>query len=572
MLRELRITNFAIIDELHLSFALGMNVLTGETGAGKSIIMRAIGLLCGERATADLIRTDAQEAEIEGIFDLDGAGRAVLQDSGLEPADELLVRRVVSRSGKGRISINGGLATAGVLSQLGSRLIHVYGQHQHALLLKPESHLDFLDEFGKLDAPRRQMAHAYQTFRDASDRLAALAENAEASKQRLELLRFQATELRAAHPTRGEESQLQQEREVQRHAEKLSHICRQSEEALYSGDQAIAAALARVATQLREAGRIDATFRGSAEALEQSAAQIEEVASDLRRAAERIRHDPERLEQIEERLAVLTRLKRKYDCEADALVERLAELDAELTALEGSGVDTAALRQEVRAHATNAWALARELSRARHAAVAQLEKRMTEELRTLGMRHGVFRVVFTVSASDAPQAGWADPTTPGGARLSALGADSVEFFLSANPGEDPKPLARIASGGELSRIMLALKTLTAGAGEVPTLIFDEVDAGIGGAVAEAVGKRLHTLGRTRQILCITHLPQIAAQADHHFAVEKHVAKGRTTTSARALQDDERVRELTRMLGGAATAESLRYARRLIEGVAKSNQT
>ena len=568
MLRGLRINSFAIIDELTLSFAPGMNVLTGETGAGKSVIMRAIGLLCGARAASDLIRSSAEEAEIEGLFDLDEAGRAALDEAGLGAADELLVRRIINRSGKGRVYINGSLATAGLLTQLGGRLIHLYGQHEQALLLRPESHLELLDEFGQLAAERGRMASAYEAFRRAAERLAALTANSEAARQRVELLRFQTAELRQAGITLGEEQELQQEREVQRHAEKLSHLCQASEQALYSGDDAIAAGLGRIAAQLQEASRIDPSFGAGAELLRQATAQVEEAAGDLRRAGERIRHDPERLDQIEERLGLLGKLKRKYGCAADELPQRLAELESELAALEATTVDAGTAREEVVARAADAWSAARGLSRKRQAVAAKLEKRMGDELRALGMRGGVFRVVFTVAGSDAPQSGWADEAGATGARLSGTGADVVEFYFSANPGEDPKALARIASGGELSRIMLALKALTAGAGEVPTVIFDEVDAGIGGAVAEAVGTRLHDIGRARQIFCITHLPQIAVLADHHFAVEKRVSHGRTTATARPLQVDERIRELARMLGAGAGAESERYARRLLEQRAK----
>ncbi|HVO22462.1 MAG TPA: DNA repair protein RecN [Candidatus Margulisiibacteriota bacterium] len=567
MLSELRISNVAIIDELQLTFAPGMNVLTGETGAGKSIIMRAIGVLCGDRAATDLIRGDAEEAEIEGLFDLADTGTEVLSDNGLPVSDELVMRRVIARSGKGRAYVNGRLATAAVLAQLGNRLLHVYGQHEHALLLKPESHLELLDLFARLDAPRAQMADAYAAFREAADRLAALTAGGEAARQRLELLRFQVKELRDAQLVCGEETQLQRERDVQRHAEKLTLICRQSEEALYSGDEAMAGGLARIAAQLQDAGRIAPAFGEQAEILRQAAAQVEEVGVQLQRAAERIRHDPQRLEQIEERLALLGRLKRKYDCEADTLLDRLVEMEDELTRIEEAGSDIAGARVETLARAGRAWDVAKELSRARQTAAAKLEKRMADELRTLGMKAAVLRVMFIVAASDGPQPGahHLDPTDAVTAGLTTAGADVVQFYLSANPGEEPKPLARIASGGELSRVMLALKALTAGAGDVATLIFDEVDAGIGGAVAEAVGKRLQVLGRERQVLCITHLPQIAAQADHHFAVEKRVTKGRTTTTARALNADDRVRELARMLGDNAGAESERYARRLIEG-------
>jgi DNA repair protein RecN (Recombination protein N) len=560
MLRALRIRNVAIVDDLALELEPGMNVLSGETGAGKSIITRAIGLLCGERAYTDLIRSDAEEAEIEGLFLCDPS---LLSDCGIAPTDELLIRRSISRTGKGKIFLNGGLTSAALLAQLGSRLIHVYGQHEQIALLKSENHVELLDQFGRLDSERRTMATTYDEFRTAADRLARLTASSEATRQRLELLHFQSTELRDSGLLPGEETALQQEREQQRHAEKLGLVCKQGEETLYSGDEAVVAALARLATQLEDAGRIDPSFRATAELLRQAEAQVEEVAINLRRSGERIRHDPDRLAEIEERLALLSRLKRKYDCDADVLLERLVAIETELSELETATADVGSLKQDVRDRAAHAWAAARGLSKARQTAAKSLETRMEEELRALGMEGGIFRAVFTVSGSDTPQAGWADSASPGGMRLSALGADSVEFYLSANPGENPKPLARIASGGELSRIMLALKTMTAGSGEAATLIFDEVDTGIGGTVAEAVGKRLYILGRTRQVLCITHLPQIAAVADHQFAVEKKVAKGRTTTTAKRLDGDDRVRELARMLGGSGSVESERYARRLM---------
>lgn len=566
MLRALRIQNVAVVDEMALDWEPGLNVLTGETGAGKSIITRSIALLCGERAYTDLIRADAEEAQLEGVFDLTEDDQNILADCGLEKDSEVVIRRIISRSGKSKIHVNGSLATAALLSQLGGRLIHVYGQHEQTLLLRSDSHLDLLDEYGSLHAERAAMAQAYASFRHAADQLAKLMAGTERTRQRLDLLRFQSAELRDAQVRTGEEAELQQERERQRHAEKLGLVCQQGEDALYGGDESVSTALARVLAQVEEAARIDAELGDSAELLRQAKAQIDEVALNLRRAAERIEHDPERLAEIEERLALLGRLKRKYDCEADLLPERLAEIDAELAELDAASSDASAWKQQVRETAGRAWAAARELSKVRQEAASQLEERMAAELRALGMSDGVFRAVFTVSAKDAPQAGWADTTTPGAARLTELGADTVEFYLSANPGEAPKPLARIASGGELSRIMLALKTLTAGAGEARTLLFDEVDAGIGGTVADAVGRRLHALARSRQILCITHLPQIAALADHHFAVEKRVVQGRTVTSVRALSGEDRVRELARMLGGTGV-DSERYARRLLQAAA-----
>jgi DNA repair protein RecN (Recombination protein N) len=548
MLRELRISNFAIIDEMMLAFGKGLNVLTGETGAGKSIITRAIGLLCGERASADLIRTDADEAEIQGLFEPDEAGQ-ILTASGLKEADEIIVRRLIGRSGKGRVYVNGEMATAALLGRLGERLIHIYGQHEQALLLRPESHLAFLDEFERLGGLRNRMAGAYDSYREARDRLDDLTKGADERRQRLDLLRFQIDELRSAAPVEGEDRDLLAERERRRHAEKLTLIYRQSEEALYSGDEAIVTMLGRVAAQLREAARIDAAVTTDVELLQQSVAQIEEASASLRRFADQLEHDPDRLDQIEERLALLSRLKRKYGCEADDLVGRLQTMESELRRYDSADVDVESLRKEVAEHEAAAWEVARELSRKRHEAAKRLQTRMTDELGVLGMDSAVFRVVFQ-EGDEAPA-------------LSASGADAIELYLSANAGEEPKPLARIASGGELSRIMLALKALTAGAGDVETLIFDEVDAGIGGSVADAVGKRLRNLGRSHQILSITHLPQIAALADHHLAVDKRVVKGRTVSRVQLLDGEQRVGEVARMLGGAGTADSERYARRLL---------
>lgn len=553
MLRELRINNVAIIDQMALTFAPGLNVLTGETGAGKSIITRAIGLLCGGRASADLIRSEAEDAEIEGVFDVDDAVGDVLDELGLPRDDELVIRRVISRSARGRTTINGSLSTATVLGRLGEHLIHVYGQHDYALLLKPESHLDFLDQFGGHTAALAAMAAAWETFQEAAKRLRAARAGIASREQRLDLLRFQAEELGKARPAAGEEESLRVERERQRHAEKLARVCQEAEDALSSSDHAVANVLARVATSLDDAGRIDAELGARAVTLRDAIAQVEDVALDLRRYGESIEADPARLDEIEERLAAYARLKRKYGCEADELADKLAELEDELATLEMSESDVEALAAESDRRAELAWTAARELSARRLDAARDLERRLVAEVATLGMEGASFRVVFHEGSTD----------TRADERLGPTGTDVVEFYLSANPGEEPRALARIASGGELSRIMLALKALTAGVGEVGTLIFDEVDTGIGGATAEAVGQRLHTLARHRQLLSITHLPQIAALADHHLAIAKSVRGGRTVTTARELDEPERVAEIGRMLGAGGSEESERYARRLM---------
>jgi DNA repair protein RecN (Recombination protein N) len=564
MLRALRIANFAIIDELALEFAPGLNVLTGETGAGKSIIMQALGLLCGSRGAVDLIRSGADEAELEAVFDLDEDASRAAEQLGIPTGGELSLRRVITRSGKGRIHLNGSSSTLAVLSQLGLRLLHIYGQHEHALLLQPDSHLDLLDDFGRLRPLRQQLSRAFQELSASHQRYRTLTTGGAAARERAELLQFQIEELQAADPGAGEEARLLQEREILRHTERLLQTSREGEELLYSGDGAAASVAARVLGQLRELSRIDPQLGEITQLIETAHAQLDEAALRLRRYADTVSGDPDRLGFIDERLALLRRMARKHDCPVDELAERLGALQQERARVTGAGLDLDSARNAMLADAEVAWNFATQLSAARQVAARQLERKMVGELRSLGMEGAIF-TVHLAGPPDSGRPSADDPFALGEARLSERGGDRVEFHLSANRGEDARALARVASGGELSRIMLALKALTAGAGEVDTLVFDEVDAGIGGVVAETVGGRLKELSRNRQLLCITHLPQIAVQADHHFAVEKTTRKGRSVTAARHLGKEERVAELSRMLGsGLARREAERYARRLVE--------
>ncbi len=551
MLRELRIRDFAIIDDLALSFRAGLNVITGETGAGKSIILQALALLCGARAAPDLIRSAADEASIEGLFEcaLPGEFRMAL---GLE-GDEILVRRHLSRTGKSRIYVNGSPATLALLAQLGDHLVHIYGQHEQALLLRPASHLALLDRFAALGAQRERMAAAHADYRAARERVETLDRERAALAERRDLLEFQYAELSAAAAAAGEEAEGRRERELLRHAERLQQVCRDGEAMLYSGHAATVSALGRLSTQLSELAAIAAPLASAAELIDTARVQLEEAARELRATGDRLAADPDRLDAVEARLQLLARLSRKHGVPSDELPGVCVALGRDLATLESQSGEVAGAQQEVVARERAALALARELSAARGAAARRLERRMASELTALGMRGAVFRVDQEVPADAAAIAA-----------LGPTGIDTLEYGLSANPGEAPRPLARVASGGELSRIMLALKALTASIGETPILIFDEVDAGIGGAVADAVARRLKTLARNRQLLCITHLPQIAAYADDHYAVEKRKHGSRTIAHARALASDERIAEVSRMLGGsAAPAEAERYARRLL---------
>jgi DNA repair protein RecN (Recombination protein N) len=548
MLRELRIRNIAIIDDLTLTFGNGLNVITGETGAGKSIILQSLALLCGARGAADLVRADADEAIVEGLFEC-SVPEDVRVALGLDEGEEVVVRRHLGRTGKGRVLINGSPAILSLLGRLGDFLVHIYGQHDQALLLRPASHLELIDKYGNLGADRQRMGQAYAQLVLARRRQTELAERVASLWERRELLDFQRGELREAAPRAGEPAALTAERELLRHAERIQAVCGEGEASLYSSPGSAVDTLVRLHQRLVELAPIAPGLAAIADMVEGGRVQLEEAALEMRAMGGRLESDPARLEEVETRLAVLHRLGRKFGVEPEKLPETLAAVERDLDALSSQDDDARRADAEVATLTQEALRLAARLTVARTAAVERLTFQMRAELAALGMHGAELAAVQEVGGEDA---------------LGADGVDRIEFLLQANAGELAKPLARIASGGELSRIMLALKALTASVGETPVLLFDEVDAGIGGTVADAVARRLAVLSGNHQILCITHLAQIAAYADHHFAVEKAQISGRTLTQARALDAAERVAEVSRMLGGGqAPAEAGRYARRLI---------
>lgn len=565
MLRHLRVKNLALIDDLEVSFDRGLNVITGETGAGKSLLMQAIGLAVGERASAELIRHEAQEAVVEAVFEVsDSRVLQLLEEGGYAADDEFLVRRVISQNGRGRVYLNGTLATVTVLRQVGELLMHVYGQHEQQTLFEPEAALGLLDGFAGLGSQAEEMGKRYQALRQIWSRLRALTEGKEAIQAQREFLCFQIDEIKRAALRPGEEELLRQEKTILLNIEKLLQGVAAGEEILSAGEVAVTDRLGRLLTRLRDLTRIDDSLTEVLTLLSSGLAQIEEAALLLRRYGERLTLNPERLEEIDVRLALLSRLKHKYGGSVEAVLARQAAVEQELQRLDDGEETIVTLQRALDTAADAAWEHAQELSRARHAAAQVLEARMVEELAALGMTGANFSVRFY---EEGEEEGRGDPLLRDGLLLRPTGCDQIEFYLSANPGEPLLPLTQVASGGELSRLMLALKALSAAAGEAPTLIFDEVDAGIGGAVAEVVGRRLKALARQRQVLCITHLPQIAAFADHAYTVSKLTIKGRTISKAKRLTPGEQVHELARMLGGIEiTAEAKRHAREMLEGV------
>ncbi len=556
MLRDLRIKNFALIDELELGFEPGLNVITGETGAGKTILMAALGLAVGGKAAADVIRTGEEEASIEAVFAIDGHVQSQLTEAGFSGAgDELLIRRALQRSGRNRVHLNGTLATLSVLESIGEDLIRVYGQEEHHTLRQAETHLGLLDAFAEHRELLERMRERYEVYRGLDERLRRLTEGKEVARARAELLRFQSQEIAEAALQAGEEEKLQQERLVLASAEKLVEAARLGEETLYAGDQAAAGAVKKVAQRLHDLVAIDQRLEEIAKLLEEASAVVEEAGWRLREYAGSMVRDPDQLETIEERLVLISKLKRKYGESIESILAHKEAADRELRDLDLGEEGIAALEQERAAAESEARKAAAMLSKSRRAAAKRLEAKLTNELSSLGMSDARFEVRFEESGA-----------------LSSSGSDGVEFFFSANPGESPRPLARVASGGELSRIMLALKSSALEDAEAPTFIFDEVDAGIGGAVAEVVGRKLASLARNRQVICITHLPQIAAFADHHFAVEKAVSKGRTRSRARRLTAEDRGEELARMLGGVKiTAEARKHAEQLLAAARRAGK-
>lgn len=550
MLLNLTITNFAIIDRLEVQFDAGFNVLTGETGAGKSIILDAVGLLLGDRARPDLVRAGAEEATVAALFDLTGFDdiRQVFADAGFAVEDDLVLRRVVQSGGRSRAYVNGALATLGQLQPLAEQLVAVCGQHEHQGLLQRSVHLAILDQYGGLAEQLATYRRSYAALQAVARQLEQLDEAERDRVRKLEDLHHQSEEIAAAQLSPDEEETLQSERILLQNAERLEGLAREGYEALYGGSGAVCEVLGRLADELQAAGRIDAGLGAHVETLRRSLFDLEDVASQLRTYLDRIGHEPERLEQIEARLALLARLKRKYAGTLAEIIAHKGACDQEIAALENAGETREKLAREREGLEAATLVAGEALSLARRQAGKALTAAVRAELADLAMPGAAFDVSFSL----LPHPG-------------ADGLERVEFLVSPNPGEPLMPLARVASGGELSRLMLALKRLAPEAGKVPTIIFDEVDAGIGGAAATAVGRKLRAVSGGAQVLCVTHLPQVAAFADHHHRVSKQEVDGRTLAAMETLQDDARVEEMARMLGGAhITERTLMHARELIE--------
>ncbi len=553
MLLELVVENYAVVERLRVPFHPGLNVMTGETGSGKSIVVDALGLLLGGRTSTDMIRSGAERARVSGIFEKPRAAAfaAVLSEAGIDsPEEEILIEREILANGKSRAYIDSRPVTAAFLKEIAPWLGDIHGQHDQQRLFSHEAQRDMLDEFGHLSGSLEQVAAVYEEWRRTGRELEDLDRQEQERLRLADLWAFQKREIETVAPHPGEDADLEQQRRLLSNVNRLAEAATAAYDALYDSPESALAGLRSALKRLEDLCRIDEKMIPLREALKPAAILIEDASHELRDYVGRLESDPARLEEVENRLAALDKLKRKYGDSISQVLEFLDSISRQLAAAESAGERRDELKREQARLAREYETASAALTDARKKTARKLEKRVETELGQLAMQRTAFRVDLTPAA-------W-----------SATGADAIAFLVSANLGETPKPLEKTASGGELSRIALALKTCL---NEVkkqtipPTLVFDEVDAGIGGTVASSVGKRLKQLAGNQQVLCVTHLAQIAGYADHQYHVEKREQKGRIVTSIQELAREARIAELGRMIAGAnLTPETLKTAEQLLQ--------
>ncbi|MCX5830058.1 MAG: DNA repair protein RecN [Deltaproteobacteria bacterium] len=553
MLAELTIRNFAIIDALNVTFSGGLNILTGETGAGKSIIMGAVSLLLGDRASIDMIRSAEDTATVEALFHLqDGDGlRDKLAAWGMGGNEDLLVRRVISRSGKNRVYINGNLANLAMLAELGESLINICGQHEHQLLLKEENHIDILDAFGEHLGLRGDYEDLYGRFQSLKEKRRSLEDANRRREEREDFLRFQIREIEEGELLPEEDVILAEEKTVLMNVQKLMERATAAHDILYGRERSLLEELKSVIAAVGDIKKIDARLKIKETDLDDSYYRLEDAAYVLRDYAGELSFDGGRLEHIEDRMELIHKLKRKHGPTLAEVIKKKMDMEGELKSIVSIGEALEEIDVTTKDVYKDMEKKARELSVARHAAARRLKKDIEREIHALRMKAAVFEVVFKEEDKKEDS-------------FTSKGIDRIEFHLSANPGEVPKPLQRVASGGELSRVILAMKHVLARTGSVGTMVFDEVDSGIGGATAEIVGKKIKDVAGRHQVLCITHLPQIACFGDRHYLVTKTVAEDRTLTMIQVLSEEERIEEITRMLSGLEMTDTTRrHAREML---------
>lgn len=547
MLLELHVENYAVVEKLRVRFGPGLNVLTGETGSGKSIVVDALGLLFGGRASAEMLRSGAQRARISGIFEAPERAVAALAQAGIEVEDgELLIEREVLAGGKSRAFVANRPVTAALLRDLGPVLGDIHGQHDQQRLFSPDAQLEILDSFAATQDLTSEIGRIYRDWKTCAAELAELEGSEQEKLRLLDLWTFQRNEIESAQLKSGEDADLEAERRVLQNIGRLMESANIAYAALYDAPESAYAQLRAALKRIEELCRIDESLAGVAEALRPAQIAVEDVSGTLRDYLGRLEAEPARLDDVEARLASIDKLKRKYGATVDEILDFAGQVQRDIDAAEFASERRAEVEERQARLASQYEKVAASLTERRTLAAASLAAKVQGELKSLAME----RTRFEVRLSAAP---W-----------SLTGSDRAAFYVSANVGEEPRPLEKVASGGELSRIALALKTCVTGSDRGRTLVFDEVDAGIGGTAAESVGRRLKMLSSQNQVLCVTHLAQIAGFADHHYSVEKRESRGRTVAELQELEGDGRTREIGRMLAGQRlTPEALKHAEQLI---------
>jgi len=572
MLAELTIRNFAIIDQVTLRLAPGLNVLTGETGAGKSIIVDAVSAVVGGRTSSEVVRSGARSALIEAVFELDqGTANAVtpvLEREGLTGDDPryLILSREVRAGGRSVARVNGRTTAASIVRELGETLVDIHGQTEHLSLLRVPEHIHYLDRYAQSLPLRAQLASLVEELNRVRSQLRSLRDDSRARHRRLERLQYEMDEIKAARLLPDEEETLRQERSRLANAERLVQFADAAYQALYGGGDEVPAAYdltSHALEWLTDLARIDSSMADARQKAEALAIELEELARTIRTYSDKIEYNPERLQEVEDRLAVINNLKRKYGANIEEILAYAERAAAELAELSDGEQRAAELEERQEALLARLSTIAKELSKRRREAAIRLAQAVENQLADLAMEHSRFEVAFSYREAT-------DGIPIGDKRLAfdRTGIDRVEFMLAPNPGEPMRPLARIASGGENSRLMLALKTVLSQEDDTPTLIFDEIDTGIGGRMGHVIGEKLATLAKHHQVLCVTHLPQLAAFADTHVSIRKEVVHGRTRTIVSILSPDERQRELAAMMGGVSQA-TLRSAHEMVQRARKA---
>lgn len=563
MLKSFEVKDYALIEHISVEFGSGLNIITGETGAGKSILIDAMSLLLGERASTEVVRKGAQKSYVEGIFNVkeNKKVKSLLEESEIEFTDELIIRREISLKGSNRCFINDTPVNLNLVKDIGNLLVDLHGQHEHQSLLRTETHIDYLDEFGNYEEQLRQYKNIYSELLQKENELRELHSKENSIKEKKDFYSFQIKEIDNISPQEDEENSLAEELKILENSEKLAEITSEVYRLLYETDNSIQTSLAKVKTLLQKLNEIDRSFSEVLNESESALAQIADISVFIRNYNSKINLDQEEVEEKRQRLGAINLLKKKYGGSVKSILDYRKKIGEEFDLAENFSGKIKDLSDHIFELRKNAGNLAKSLSKKREQAAKLVKKGIEETLKELGIQEPRFKTQIVNTQAEENTGVFSDEKY---FNATAKGIDEIEFIISTNPGEDLKPLAKIASGGEVSRIMLSLKSTLAKNDKLPLLIFDEIDVGVSGRIAQKVGKTLKNLSGYHQIISITHLPQIASLADHHYSIEKIAQNERVISSIKKLPQSERITEIARLLSGEKITEaSLKSARELI---------